>query len=424
MYQDKYDFIIVGSGAGGATLAKELSGKNKSVLVIEKGIREKTIGSFLDCARYFDVSKLKMPKKSKEGIILWRSLMAGGSTEVSCGNGVRCLEKELSGLGVDIQEELTEAEKETGTVPFNIKRLSSASKKLKEVANKSGYKFVAMPKFIASKKCRSCGKCEYGCRYGAKWTALKFLDEAIANGVDVVYGHEVESVTTQNGAVTGVKIKGMNPILADTVILSAGGFATPILLQHSGLNNAGQKLFMDLFVNTCGIAQGLSQTKEPVMSLVSYDFHDSDGFILSPYIHQYRLVRFLESGMKGLMISADGLTGLMAKTKDDSNGRIFPDGSFSKILTDADKRRLQKGAEISRDLLIKAGVDSKSIVVSNVAGAHPGGTAAIGEVVDTDLQTEINNLFVCDASVLPAAPGAPPILTIIALAKRLAKNLN
>jgi choline dehydrogenase-like flavoprotein len=44
-------------------------------------------------------------------------------------------------------------------------------------------------------------------------------------------------------------------------------------------------------------------------------------------------------------------------------------------------------------------------------------------VVDNNLQTEVNNLFVCDSSVLPIAPGLPPILTIVALAKRLAKLL-
>ena len=47
----------------------------------------------------------------------------------------------------------------------------------------------------------------------------------------------------------------------------------------------------------------------------------------------------------------------------------------------------------------------------------------VGSVVGKDLQTEVNNLFVCDASVLPKAPGMPPILTITALAKWLAKIL-
>jgi choline dehydrogenase-like flavoprotein len=62
-------------------------------------------------------------------------------------------------------------------------------------------------------------------------------------------------------------------------------------------------------------------------------------------------------------------------------------------------------------------------VVSKPGGAHPGGTAAIGQVVDKDLQTRIENLFVCDASVLPTSPGMPPILTIVALSKRLGKRL-
>jgi choline dehydrogenase-like flavoprotein len=63
-------------------------------------------------------------------------------------------------------------------------------------------------------------------------------------------------------------------------------------------------------------------------------------------------------------------------------------------------------------------------MISKMQGAHPGGTAAIGEVVNENLQTDIENFYVCDASVLPSAPGLPPIMTILALAKRLAFSLN
>ena len=73
--------------------------------------------------------------------------------------------------------------------------------------------------------------------------------------------------------------------------------------------------------------------------------------------------------------------------------------------------RLREGSSIAREILVKAGTDGKSIVVSN------------GRVVDEGLQTEVDNLFVCDASVFPTSPGMPPILTIVALAKRLAKTL-
>ena len=113
----------------------------------------------------------------------------------------------------------------------------------------------------------------------------------------------------------------------------------------------------------------------------------------------------------------------MAKTTDDPAGRVFPDGSVSKPVTEADRRRLQEGSAISREILVKAGAEPKSIVVSKVQGAHPGGTAAVGKVVDKELQTTVDGLFVCDASVLPVTPGLPPMLTIGALAKRLAKTL-
>jgi len=68
-------------------------------------------------------------------------------------------------------------------------------------------------------------------------------------------------------------------------------------------------------------------------------------------------------------------------------------------------------------------IDPKSIIVTKTRGAHPGGTAAIGDVVNADLETKIKGLFVCDASVFPESAGLPPILTIIALAKRLSKKI-
>ena len=67
MSDRKYDYVIVGSGAGGATLAKELSGKGKSVAVFEKGIKEDKLGTFWDSCRFYDLNLMKMPPKSKEG---------------------------------------------------------------------------------------------------------------------------------------------------------------------------------------------------------------------------------------------------------------------------------------------------------------------------------------------------------------------
>ena len=212
--------------------------------------------------------------------------------------------------------------------------------------------------------------------------------------------------------------------MADAVILSAGGLGTPSILQKSGIKEAGDNFFMDLYVNVHGIASDLNQTNEPSMALIDLEFQKSRGFILSPFIQQSQMTKFFHKAeRKNLLTSNNDLLGMMVKIADESIGHVNSDGTFSKPVTDKDWDKLNEGTAITREILVKAGAYSESITVSRAQGAHPGGTAAIGKVVDKDLQAKADNLFVCDCSVLPDSPGMPPILTIAALAKRLAKTL-
>jgi choline dehydrogenase-like flavoprotein len=284
-----------------------------------------------------------------------------------------------------------------------------------------------MPKAIDPAKCKRCGTCSTGCQFEAKWTALDYLQEATEKGADLVCDTRVLEVLVENGRARGVKAVGPAGVLeyrARTVILAAGGLATPVILQVSGIGGAGMQLFIDLYVNTVGVTKDVGMLGEPTMALVNHQFYQSRGFILSPYVPIYRASALAEYGAKGLALRRRRLIGLMTKTADELEGRVYPDGTFSKPVTKRDWARLNEGSTISAEILSEAGADPQSILVSKVQGAHPGGTAAIGKIVDTDLQTEIGNLFVCDASVLPKAPGMPPILTIVALAKRLAQTLT
>ncbi|MGA1867996.1 MAG: thioester reductase domain-containing protein [bacterium] len=423
----KYEFIIVGSGAGGATMAKELAKRGKRVIVVEQGKRYKHIGGLFKSFQLFDHHAITMwPKASKEGVFLYRAIMGGGSTAVSCGNGTRCSEEELAAFGIDLTTEYEEAEKEMDIAPYKM-RLSSGSKAILKAAGDLGYHFERMPKFMRYERCKRCAACFMGCKYNAKWTSLDYLDEAIENGAEVMYETAVEQVIIRNGKAVGIKGKrgwGRIKIYADVVILAAGGLATPVILQKTGIKKAGTHLFGDLLVNTYDVASDLTQLGEPSMALLDNEFHESKGFILSTWPQPSRSYRFAEAGVRGMLLPPAHTLGIMTKSADDPTGRVFPDGTFSKTVTESDMARLNEGVEISKEILIKAGVNKKSIVVGKPFGAHPGGTAALGRIVNKDLQTEIDNLFVCDASVFPKSLGAPPILAIAAMAKRLAKMLG
>lgn len=423
----KYEFIIIGSGAGGATLGKELAFRGKDVLILEKGKYEQKFGTFRDIARFYDIRRASETKRlTPEGVMVFRAFMAGGTTVVSCGNGIRSLEKELAEFGIFLEEEFTEAEREMNISLLGEKFLSSASQKLKWAAETLGYQMNLMPKFIDFKECKKCGKCIAGCPYHAKWSATDFLDQALRHGATICYKTVARRLLIKHGQVKGVVAvgpQGEKTILADTVILAAGGLSTPLILNRSGIKEAGTNLFLDLYVNTSGEAEGINQLNEPIMAMVNDEFLPTKGFIISPFINRWEIGRYAEQGKAGLLLNNSHLMGFMTKIADSAVGRILPDGNISKTITKRDRIRLQEGSSLAKEIMIKAGARKGSLVDSAIQGAHPGGSAAIGKVVDNNLQTKVDNLFVCDASVLPVASGLPPILTITALAKRLAKTL-
>lgn len=112
---------------------------------------------------------------------------------------------------------------------------------------------------------------------------------------------------------------------------------------------------------------------------------------------------------------------IMIKVRDDLSGRLTRRGGIRKPLTREDRDRLDSGYRQAREILSNAG--AKHIFRSWCMAAHPGGTVKVGDLLDAQLQTEYENLYVCDASVIPEAWGRPPTLTLIGLGKRLARHL-
>ncbi|MFA5271301.1 MAG: GMC family oxidoreductase [Candidatus Omnitrophota bacterium] len=416
------EIVIVGSGPGGATLAKELSKKGKKVILVEKGKRETKLGRMKDGLRFYEKHSFR---KSKQGIILYGTRMVGGTSVVASGNALRCSQKELFDLGIDLENQFIEAEQELKTSPLPDKYISEGAQKILESAQALGLEPKRVPKFINPEKCKICGSCVLGCKYNAKWSAINYVDEAIRNGASLMTHTKVIKVLAANGKAQGIEAIGPDgpiKIMSNIVIISAGGIQTPIILQKSGIANAGKKMFCDPFMTTYGITKNTNQTKGV----------NAPGYILKP--GRFIAFPFIDPSVQFLLYTGGKplfgrfprhkALGMMTKIDDESVGKVNVNGSIEKTITLKDKEKFQEGTKLVKEILIKAGAEPSSVfTIKQIRGPHPGGTAAIGEVVNNNLETEIKNLFVCDNSVLPKAPGLPPILTIIALSKWLAKRL-
>ncbi|MEM3078084.1 MAG: GMC family oxidoreductase N-terminal domain-containing protein [Nitrososphaerales archaeon] len=402
-----YDFIVVGSGAGGGTIAKELSLRGKRVALLEAGGWIKP-GKAL---KHYVIEQFG-------GVEAWWVKGVGGATEVALGNGVRALSNRFSLLGLNLEEEFREAETEMGITLTPSSFHGEGTKRILDAASKIGYNFTPMPKFIDFERCSNCGLCTIGCPYAAKWSASKEVSEAKKLGAKIITRANVTKIIIHNGKADGVIYRSDNTlheVYASNVILCSGAISTPRLLQGIGLSEAGEGLFLDVFITVGGVLKGIKLNKELPMQV----YLAMDKFILSPHYSMF-LLPYLES--KGFRVSKENVLGLMVKIADEPAGMVKT-SSVEKHLTKKDMNLLLRGKKIAEEILLTAGADPESIIATFPRGFHPGGTAAMGKVTNKNFETEFNGLFVCDASLLPEAPGAPPILTIVALAKRLAKML-
>ncbi len=427
--------LVVGSGVGGATVARDLAIQGEKVTIIEKGKYQKVgterraLGFYAGSSTYRRLLKNFSPgEKSSEGTEILRAITVGGSSVVTFGNGVRALQRELETLGINLEGGFKEAERELGVAPLPESFMGERTKILMKASKELGYNVKPMPKFIDFSKCRSCGNCVVGCRYGAKWTAQKFVGEAVKAGAKLVTDTCVDEVIYSSGEVKGVRVhgpSGSSTINADNIVLAAGGVETPIILQKSGLTNAGSNLFADLLVNTYGMIKKGEMKDEIGMATLIDEFHLKHGFILSPVLDtNLDMFLYLPIFKKTRAFMRRKTLGLMTKITDDDAGKVDVNGEIHKPVTENDRKKLDMGVKISKKILAQAGADPGSFYVTHVRAGHPGGTAGIGRVVNTDHETEINRLFVSDASVLPKAPGAPPVLTIVALSKRFSEKLT
>ncbi|MBW2369920.1 MAG: GMC family oxidoreductase [Deltaproteobacteria bacterium] len=421
-FQKEYDVIVVGSGPGGATVAKELTQRGEKVLILEWGDNAPVKGTYLQY--------LPQPGKSllfTNGFLaIVRGIMTGGSSMIYFATAFDPPQETFKSYGIDISNEIEEIRNELPVAPLSDELTGPAAVRIMESARDLGYDWNKLPKFIYQNECRSkCHKCAFGCPYGAKWNARMFVEEAVEDGAQLINGAKVRKVLTENRKAVGVEYrKGgrTRKVFASKVILSAGGIGTPTILRESGNNRAGYDFFYDPLIFVMGTVKGIKGGNE--IPMVGGVHMEEEGYLMTdnalPWPNHAQLAAMV--GKFGKMFSTGKTLTIMVKAKDALSGRLTDKGGVKKALTEEDKRKLFKGYARAKDILENAG--ARDVFKSWYVAAHPGGTAKINEIVDSDLKTELENLYVCDCSVIPEAWGLPPTFSLLCLGKRLAKHLS
>ena len=420
--------LVIGSGAGGATVAKQLQG-DLQVTVLEAGkpfhrlrmtvdnvdwVRER--GLPID-ARMIGWFFPPMRVRKTRDMFLINGRGVGGTTTIATGNGVR-MDGDLRAMGIDLDPEFEQAYADIPVTTAHQAMWRDSTRRLFEIAAGMGLRPQPMPKMGSAEKCAHCGRCELGCPTGAKWDSRRFVDAALAHGAELRTGTVVESLMIEDGRATGVVTRRgweRRVYKADVIVLAAGGFGTPAVLERSGIA-CEPNLFVDPVLCVAGKVPGVRAYEEIMMPFVI----QRDHYILSPY---FDYLSFLVD--PAWRHPAADIVSVMVKVADDNRGTISH-GRVRKVLTDDDRRRLGDGVRVATELVEKFGVAKGKTFVGTLNAGHPGGMLPLTERSACSFHDERlpANVYVADASLLPKALGNPPILTTVAMAMRVARVIR
>jgi hypothetical protein len=302
MMEREYDIVIIGSGAGGGTVAQELAPLCRDgarIVVLEKGPRlrdDEFNGGEVEMAQalYEDGGGVLTADGS---MTLAMGCGYGGSTTVYTGTSIMAPERVIAGwnvpgLGYEEIERRTRKFIEQNNVHYlEEERINENNRLFVEGCRRLGYNVQQFP--INVRECRGSSLCNLGCPNQAKQGTNRVqLPRAEREGVEVVTRCEVARLEgrTLIARVTPKPNGGKGEpspwepgdyrIRAKVIVACAGAVNTPALLMRSRLPSRLPRL-------------GHGFTSHPALILVAEHERSISNFVGHP--KSYYLDEFVES---------------------------------------------------------------------------------------------------------------------------------
>ncbi len=467
------EVAVIGSGAGGGTVAKELAELGREVVLLEEGeyVESRRFNRRpLDMAAllYRDLG-MTMAVGRSTGIPVPLGKAVGGTTTINSGTCLRVpdhvlahwrAQGDLPLRPADLAPDFARVEEfiEVTQVPEEL--LGNSARVVRRGAEKLGLHGTALRR--NARHCKGSGVCCFGCPTEAKRSSnVSWVPAAVKAGAQLVAGARVERIDL-HGARKRVQA-GPLTVEADAVVVSAGTLHTPSLLWRSGVRHPAlgknvsihpackaSALFDEEIRGWEGVPQGFG----------IHDLHGEgilfEGIFTPPEFGAFAL-SFVGPRLTEVMERYAHLAAFGFLIEDRSVGMLRLQGARPQLFYELGRpeiEKLRRGVEVLARIFFAAGAREVFAPIAGfetlrsvdeierlrtaklappmfeLSAFHPLGSCRASVdpsrgVVDQELEAhDAQKLFVVDGSVFPSSLGVNPQLTIMAFAQRAARHVH
>jgi len=455
-----YDYIIIGSGTSGGVIAHNLTLGGAHCLLIEAGnqfYKETFPDNEADAsAQMYWGGGIEFSKDARMAFL--RGRVVGGGSIINQALMDRFDElaftdwKDESGVdffSLEAMEPYYEkAENMIALHTFVAEERNRNAELFVKGCDKLGYQWHFLRRAqsnCSAEKENDCIACLAGCHRDSKQsTWVTYIRNALKEGLELVPNTEVQNIETSNDGVrVNATSKGeKTQYRAKNLVLCGGAFGTTHLLYKSGFKQQfpilGQKFASHPQFMFFGIYdEVINAHKNMFQSVASKDpSFRKRGFKLENVFAGPASIAMLYTGHGQdhlqFMKSYNRMTCAEVALRDENAGSITVDKRgklvVEKQLTDLDRRRMNDGTNVLKQILAASGakrvIESPLFFGLHLMGGCRMGTDPLNSIVEPDFRIRgYENLYVCDSSIFPNAPGINPALTIMALAHKLSHQL-